>query len=172
MEDFVYIILLVVWLLVSFLRKKPKKRPEPAKRKEPATAEGDLSMEDMLEDFFGGGKKKKEQSRHADALEGEEEFVQPVRSNESPEPAYAEAATIPPRYERHVGKTGVSEDFEFSSEGKIMTIDDLIKSHKTKEAMELALAEEQQDAEARGHLPDFDLKTAVVFSEILNKKYY
>ncbi len=171
MEDFVYIILLVVWLLVSFLRRKPKKKPEPAKQQEPASAEGEVSMEEMLEDFFGGGKKK-ERSKP-----GEVQY-ESVEQRERAEPAAIKSTSdyekdrIPANYENHVGKSGVSEDFEFSSEGKIMTIDDLIKSHKAKEAMELAMAEQDYDRDNAEGVPDFDLKTAVVFSEILNKKYY
>ncbi len=171
MEDFVYIILLVVWLLVSFLRKKPKKKPEPAKQQEPAPAETETSMEDMLEEFFGGGKKKEKPKPGEVQYEaaGKRERIEPAEGRSTLD---YETGRIPASYEEHVGKSGVSEDFEFSTEGKIMTIDDLIRSHKTKEAMELALAEEQYDTEAEGRFPDFDLKTAVVFSEILNKKYH
>ncbi len=171
MEDFVYIILLIVWLLVSFLRKKPKKKPEPAKQQEPAPAEAEVNMEDMLEEFFGGDKKKEKSKPEEVQYESVEqrERAEPAAIRSTPD---YEKDRIPASYEKHVGKTGVSEDFEFSSEGKIMTIDDLIKSHKTKEALELAMAEQAYDRDNAEGVPDFDLETAVVFSEILNKKYH
>ncbi len=159
MEDFVYIILIIVWLLVSFLRKKPKtkrpeQKPEPAAQPEAVPAEEELSMEEMLQEFLGGKKQQKQETKTG---------TMPDMVNEQD--------AVDPRFEQHVGQEGVSEDFEFATDGKIQTIDDLIKSHKTQEALALAKAEEEYGSEDSDHIPEFDLKTAVIFSEILNKKY-
>ncbi len=172
MEDFVYIILIVVWLLVSFLRRKPKKQkphpmPEPATETETAPA-GEASMEDMLEEFFGSKKKKEEKTPVEESVFQRQEYERERKRHET---ARAEEPVMEAFYEDYLGKSGVSDDFEFSTEGKIQTIDDLIKSHKTKEAMELAKAEAAYGAGLSDDIPEFDLKTAVVFSEILNKKY-
>ena len=172
MEDFIYIILIIVWLLVSFLRRKPKTqkpqpKPEPATETETPPAE-EVSMEDMLEEFFGSKKKKEDKPPV-------EEPVFQDRYRESERRQYEPAERIEPAveaaYSDFTGKSGVSNDFEFSTEGKIQTIDDLIKSHKTKEAMELAKAEEAYGTGLSDDIPEFDLRTAVIFSEILNKKY-
>ncbi len=172
MEDFVYIILIIVWLLVSFLRRKPKtqkpyKKPEPSTEAEPVPAE-EVNMEDMLEEFFGT-KKKKEEKREAEeqVFQNRERQSYPERFDTSK----SEQRIPEPAFEDYSGKSGVSDDFEFSTEGKIQTIDDLIKSHKTKEAMELAKAEAAYGTGLSDDIPEFDLRTAVIFSEILNKKY-
>ncbi len=175
MEDFIYIILVVVWLLVSFLKKKPKKdqadrRPQPSSQEETTASPGkEVSMEDMLEDFFGGGKKKKEQSS---------ESYQPevaYEDSSDDQPVLAEHETWEPStqavFKEHTGKSGVSDDFEFSAEGKIKTIDELIAAHKKKEALELARAEEEYGGSEGADIPEFNLRDAVIFSEILNKKY-
>ncbi|MDR4987713.1 MAG: hypothetical protein RG741_02595 [Bacteroidales bacterium] len=159
MEDFVYIILIIVWLLVSFLRKKPKtqkqrEKPEPSAQPEAVPAEEELSMEEMLQEFLGGKKQQKQEAG----------------SKTTPDIA-TDQGTVDPKFEQHVGQEGVSEDFEFATEGKIETIDDLIKSHKTQEALALAKAEDEYGSESSGDIPEFDLRTAVIFSEILNKKY-
>lgn len=172
MEDFVYIILIIVWLLVSFLRRKPKtqkpyQKPEPSNESEPIPAE-EVSMEDMLEEFFGSKKKKEEKPqieepvfRSSDRYDRKEQY-ETTRVEQNMEES---------EYVDYMGKSGVSDDFEFSTEGKIQTIDDLIKSHKTKEAMELAKAEAAYGTGLPDDIPEFDLRTAVIFSEILNKKY-
>ncbi len=172
MEDFVYIILIVVWLLVSFLRRKPKTqkphpKPETASETESAPAE-EASMEDMLEEFFGSKKKKEDKPPVEEPVFQNREYERERKRHETPR---AEEPVMEAVYEDYSGKSGVSDDFEFSTEGKIKTIDDLIKSHKTKEAMELAKAEAAYGAGLSDEIPEFDLRTAVIFSEILNKKY-
>ena len=195
MEDFVYIILVIVWLLVSFLRRKPKKdqpakKPVPAEKQgsEPA-AEGEVSMEEMLEEFFGGGKKKKknqpvpkeepvyeaaDRTRRTETYERDERWGSDKRDRRRPEPAaYGKEEVVQDEAIREFeGQSGVSDDFEFSTEGKIQTIDELIESHKKEEALRLALEEDVSLEGPHGAFPDFDLRTAVVFSEILNRKYH
>ncbi len=176
MEDLIYIVLIVVWLLVSFLRRKPKtqkapqKQTEPAAGSEPIPAE-EVNMEDMLEDFFGTKKKKKQEPVKPEPVyETRDRREQADYSDRQQRPAQPVNNKIEPAYEVHSGKSVVSDDFEFAAEGKVQTIDDLIRQHKAKEAAELALAEERYGSNA-SDIPEFDLRTAVIFSEILNKKY-
>jgi aconitase A len=176
MEDIIYVVLIIVWLLVSFLKRKPKtqkpaqKRTEPSTGSEPIPAE-EVNMEDMLEEFFGSKKKKKEEPVKTEPIyetrERREQADYPYRKEVSKNQVEEQ---MQPVYENYSGKEEVSDDFEFTSEGKIQTIDDLINQHKAKEAIELARAEEEYGT-GSDDIPDFDLRTAVIFSEILNKKY-
>ncbi len=189
MEDFVYIILIIIWLLVSFLRRKPKKadpattqKPSSGRKESPAT-EGEVSMEEMLEDFFGTGKKKQEKKPKAEPVyEAAERKERADRSDDrrwdtkrsesswdSPGDRIEKASDQDPKLEKFEGARGVSDDFEFSTEGKIETIDDLIKSHQREEAMRMA--EEEEQMAHHDAFPEFDLRNAVIFSEILNRKY-
>lgn len=174
MEEYVYIILVVIWLLVSILRRKPKKdatrgKPQTAPQEETgAPAEKEISMEEMLEEFLGGGKKKPgETSRDKpvdepvyDAPERREVKTTTYRTPEKQETAY----------EEFEGEA-VAEDHAFTSEGKIKTIDELIESHKKEEALRLAREQEEAGIEPAEGIPEFDLRNAVIFSEILNRKY-
>ncbi len=162
MEEYVYIILIVIWLLVSILRRKPKKDATKGKpqtvpqEKTSAPADKEISTEEMLEEFFGGGKKKtKEESKEKPAEE-------PVY--DAPERKEAE-------FEQFEGEI-VEEDFAFASDEKVQTMDDLIESHKKEEALRLAREEEKAGIESAAGIPEFDLKNAVIFSEILNRKYH
>ncbi len=177
MEDFIYIILIVVWLLVSFLKKKPKKdTAKPAKPREATGSPEETSMEDMLEDFFGGGKKKKEEkpayeaSDRREARKSKEDRDEKKRWDSRSREDHRRYEPEP-EYQEHAGEEAVSDDYEFEAEGKVETIDDLIESHKRQEAIRLANEEEWSDSGSPEDIPEFDLRTAVIFSEILNRKY-
>lgn len=64
MEDFVYIILLVAWVIISLYKRNAKAKQQreagqPKARPHETTAlPKETSMEEMLEEFFGGGKKQ------------------------------------------------------------------------------------------------------------------
>lgn len=191
MEDFVYIILIVIWLLVSFLKRKPKedrKTSQPASRPEPSSGDQkEVTVEDMLEEFFGTDTKSKERKQVEPVFDASErkrdddyERLEDRREKELLEqrddtPMWGQEDSKKkkdPRIQEHEGKSAVSKDFEFTSEKKQQTIDELIASHKREEA--LRAAQEEVDDEAGIGLegiPDFDLRNAVIFSEILNRKY-
>ncbi len=176
MEDLIYIVLIIVWLLVSFLRRKPKTQKTPQKQTESATGNEpipaeEVNMEEMLEDFFGTKKKKKEEPVKTEPVyESRERREQADYSYRQEQKVEPEKQVMEPAYEEFSGKTVVSDDYAFASDGKVQTIEELIKQHKAKEAAELALAEEMYGS-SDSDIPEFDLRTAVIFSEILNKKY-
>jgi len=176
MEDIIYVVLIIVWLLVSFLKRKPKTQKSPQKQTEPSAGSKpipaeEVNMEDMLEEFFGSKKKKKEEPVKSEPVyetrERREQADYPYRKDVSEKQVEEK---MQPVYENYGGREEVLDDFEFTPEGKIQTIDDLIKQHKAKEAIELARAEEEYGS-GSDDIPEFDLRTAVIFSEILNKKY-
>ncbi len=174
MEEYVYIILVVIWLLVSILRRRPKKdatksKPQTApQEKTSAPAEKDMSMEEMLEEFLGGGKKKSRETSRDKPVD-EPVYNAPER-REVKTTAYQTPEKQETAFEEFEGET-VAEDHAFVSEGKIKTIDELIESHKKEEALRLAREQEEAGIEPAEGIPEFDLRSAVIFSEILNRKY-
>lgn len=196
MEEFFYIILLVIWLVVSYFQRQKKARekagmPKPDAQQDPSAAPPkEVDMEELLEEFLGGGKKKKPSwdmdaspeeayERAPEAAERDRPGRQPAyQSWESQaQQSYNEKKesrqeqTLIQGYEEFKGADGVEDDFEFSAEGKVETIEDLIRIHAAQDAREQAIAEEKYQTDRGGEVPEFDLRTAVIFSEILNKKY-
>lgn len=202
MEELVYIVLIVVWLLVSFLKRKPKKGEQPGKKQPSAKGEEaapaeEMDMEDLLEEFFGGGKKKKEkQDKPAGepVYEARERTDRPEREStiwdresssreressdmddESPawEQYDSREESLRKGYEKYEGASAETPDPEEKSPSvdKIQTIEELIRSHKKEEAMRQAMEEDEDTGDRSGEDTEFDLRQAVIFSEILNKKY-
>ena len=209
MEELIYIVLVVVWLLVSFLKRKPKKedqtgKQQPSTQAEEGTPVEEMDMEDVLEEFFGGGGKKKEKEsqpagepvyetrERSDRPEKEEkgrwedtrreressfgERASADREGESSGREQYESGDESYRkgYERYEGTSADAPKIEdeTASVDKVQTIEELIRSHKKEEALRMAKEEEYDAGERHGEeVPEFDLRQAVIFSEILNKKY-
>lgn len=194
MEEFFYIILLIIWVVVSVFKKNKAKQNKAApqtRKQEPQAepADNELDLEEILGEFLGGGSSKPKPApvdthKRADNQEKAEEDESESRHSQQPE--YATYDQVPrsvygeesmqedmdQMYQDYQEELGVKEDFEFSAEGEVQTIEDLIRSHARKDAQLQAQAEmEERRQEAEGELPPFDLRTAVVFSEILNRKY-
>ncbi len=189
MEEFIYILLIVIWLLVSFLKRRPKKQQPAGKPQQPAkesapTGTEEASMEKMLEGFFGGDKKEKEAPkpeqepvyRTSERTVRREKYERDDRweRGRSDKRDYLETAVeeeADQSFDELKGRSGVSEDYEFGAEGNTQSIYDLIEAHKKEEALRLAREEELTGAEAGEGIEAFDLRTAVIFSEILYRKY-
>jgi hypothetical protein len=178
MEEYIYIILVIAWLAISFFKKKPKtgapakNRPEP--RPETTQQPKPIELEEMLQDFFGTKKEEK-------APEPEPQLVREQtaleRSFEQHNEEYRSFdAEIEPvqnaTFKDHVALDAVSDEYQFSTEVRAaQTIDELIKANAAEEARI------QADEEASGFalegegLPDFNVRSAIIFSEIINRKY-
>ncbi len=204
MEEYFYIILVIIWLVVSLYKRNAKAKqqgPQPKQQPEGTTARPkEVDLEGMLEDFFGGGKttaqpkqevdfeeeavityesdgdfeqgRAAEESQRSDrapayqAWESKAQQSYNEKKEESTQPAYAE-----PQYESFY-KDMPKEDYGgFGEMGKVASVEDLIRSHAAKDAMEQAKAEMEYGSGLSEDIPEFDLRTAVIFSEILNKKY-
>ncbi len=193
MEEFVYIILIVIWLLVSFLKRKPKADKQadvpPTGQGETDTGESrEVTVDDMLEEYFGSGEKKEKPEKQEPVFNASErqrddsyERLEDRREKElldqrDETPMWGKedrrASRRIPEAEKYVDKGQSSADQKKASEAEMKTIDELIASHKKQEAMRLA-REEADDGDTGGleGLPEFDLRQAVIFSEILNRKY-
>lgn len=199
MEDFLYIFLAVIWLVISILGNKKKKQAQQQQkqqRQEQQTArteetreypsaqptsqqekEPSKDFEELLEDFFGAEPKPKEK--------------QP-QPQEAPRPAYTQERTyqddrkperrfnediISEKVEEFEGADAITDDYEFSAEGKLETIEDLIRSYedeykkieeKDKELSVVDLDEEEAPQEEI----EFDGRKAIIYSEIINRKYF
>ncbi len=191
MEELIYIVLIVIWLLVSFLKRKPKSG-KPAEKRQPtqgeaAPAEKEVTVEDMLEEFFGSDTKKEKPEKPEPVFDASERDVQrddgyerledirekDLRDQRDETPMWGQdQKKKDPRFEQYEGRGAVSEPAAAPPEKKQQTIEELIASHKKEEAMRAA-REEGYDEGTAGlqGIPEFDLRTAVIFSEILNRKY-
>ncbi len=191
MEELIYIVLIVIWLLVSFLKRKPKSG-KPAEKQQPsqgeaAPAEKEVTVEDMLEEFFGTDAKKEKPEKPEPVFDASErdalrddgyERLEDIREKDLRDqrdetPMWGqEQQKKDSRFEQYESRDAVSARTEAPPEKKQQTIEELIASHKKEEAMRAA-REEGYDEAGTGleGFPEFDLRTAVVFSEILNRKY-
>jgi hypothetical protein len=205
MEEYFYIILLVVWLIVSLYKRSAKSKQQASKpRQQPDSTTSlpkETDLEQMLEDFFGGGKKTSETQLETDveevpsvtyeSLEDDYDRVPPMK--ETPhtdrEPAYqaweskaqqryddkkrkpSEPEYAEPQYESFYKDTDSQNYSGLTEMGKVASVDELIRSHAAKDAMEQAKAEMAYGSGLSEDIPEFDLRTAVIFSEILTKKY-
>jgi len=175
MEDFVYIILVIAWLVISLMKRKSKSdspaKPRPASRPETTSAPKPIDLEEMLQDFFG----KKAEPDPEPAPQPVREQTAIERSYEKQEQQYAsfddDYVNMPePVFEEFTGQDAVSEEYKFSTNIREQTIDDLIRANAAEDARKRAAEMAEQNADMTD-LPDFDVRTAVVFSEILNRKY-
>lgn len=205
MEEFFYIILLVIWLVISLYKRSAKAKAKADKSaSQPEASSTTLpkgsELEEMLEEFFGSGKKQtqpvdKEVLSDAEVVYDFEEMVSEQGSRrepvlrDDPEPAYQawesraqrdynerqegekkEEAVAEPAYVPFYKDQGADTE-SFVAMEKVASVDDLIRSHAAKDAREQARAEMEYGGGLAGDLPEFDLRTAVIFSEILNRKY-
>ena len=202
MEEFLYIFLAIIWLVISILGSKKKKKqqqqeqqqkqqrqetqasssqetreyqpvpPTSQKEKEPSK-----DFEELLEDFFGGETKPKEK--------------QP-QPQEAPKPAYTQERTyqddrkperrfnediISEKVEEFEGAEAITDDYEFSAEGKVETIEDLIRTYEEEykkiEEKDKEIEVVDLDAEyvAKEDF-EFDGRKAIIYSEIIRSKYF
>lgn len=174
MEDYIYIILVIAWLAISLLKKKPKSEPagqtSQAPRPETTSMPQEVEIEDMLEEFFGTKRESKPQPeivREPTAIERsfEEQNQQYSSFDEDfahqPEPVFNEYANL----------EMIDESYQFSTEVREQTIDELIRANAAEDARKQA-EDELMDVNADGvDIPEFNLRSAIIFSEIINRKY-
>ncbi len=175
MEDFVYIILLVLWLVVSLYKKKSKNKAATAKEATetvPPPVEKDLG--ELLEEFLGGGQSKSQPKPDYDPEPSETILA------EAAEPDYFETWQQEKQSLEEIDTSMAEYTFQGeapreafqSAEIKAETIEDLIREHAAEDARRQAAAELAYADADDSEIPEFDLRTAIIFSEVLNKKYH
>jgi len=166
---------------------KPADSQQPSKEQTGSGSEKEVTIEDMLEEFLGSDKKETKPRKQEPVFDASErrrddkyERLEDRREKElldqrDETPIWGQEekrVRKDPKVEEHEGQAAVSRDFAFTSEKKHQSVDELIASQKKEEALRMA-REEAFGYEETGPegMPDFDLRTAVIFSEILNRKY-
>ncbi|MFN2394870.1 MAG: hypothetical protein ABR597_04190 [Bacteroidales bacterium] len=199
MEDYLYIFLAIIWLVISILGGRKKKQqqqqrqqrqnqqqeepvrstfeetrreaPEPRAEKQEKRPSRDF--EELLGEFFGEETSKTEkpaQQAPAPSYSSEKEYSDERTS----EWKYVEDVSDE-EISKHEG--AIKEDFEFSAEGKVETLEDLIKNYddqyqKTEEKdKELEVVDLDEEESAFSEF-DFNGRDAIIYSEIINRKYF
>jgi len=184
MEDVIYIVLAIAWLVISIIGGRKKKQAQQAKSipqkqevepYETPTPTSKSEIEDMLEDFFGTGKAKPSPSPYNQpepmvAEEAPHSFSDYTTEKESLE-------TIEEtQYSQYQGNYSVSENYIFSQVPGADSMEELIRSYELSDR----LAQEENSKLAvldihGEHGPlngfDFDGRKAMIYSEILKRKY-
>ncbi len=161
MEDIIFILLAVVWLLYSLFKGKSKKKPQeksiPQPSDKPRSEKQEKDFETIFREILGEEDEKEEEE--AEVYAGERETPQMQTEEEKPE-----------EVKKHTGLSGVGDDFEFSAEGKIETIEDQVKKQKQQKEKHLEVIDLWAEDEETEPL-HFDPQKAIIFSEIINKKH-
>ncbi len=184
MEDFIYILLAIVWLVVSIIGGRKKKLAQQAKNN-PQTREVETyntptptaksEIEDMLEEFFGTGTSKPTPApaRQPEPVLTDEEYT-PFQDYK---PITESLETIEePQYRDYQGVFTVSEDYNFSAESKNESMDELIRSYELSDQLaheESAKLAVEDIHGTQGIMAgfEFEARKAIIYSEILNRKY-
>lgn len=185
MEDFIYIILGIVWLVISIIggkKKKPGQAPRPGtSRSEPRPIETTekpkntgADFEDMLEDFFGTGSKKPK----------DQPAPQPSMTQEKPhsfdnyQPEIESLETIESdKMSEYKGTYAVDSDYKFSAQpSKTESMEDIIRSYQLRDKQiqdedEKINVVDLDISEALASGIDFDARKAIIYAEIINRKY-
>lgn len=191
MEDILYIVLGIIWLIISIVGgKKKKKQTTPQPRQNTTSEQGTSSspvieqepttekpkganFEDMLEEFFGGDSSTKENSPTNSPVAEEDQSYAGYGEEILEE---SQERKVPEKIKEFEGT--MQHDFEFTTEGKIETLEDRIKAiekqdretaEKDNELKVVDLDGGEID-ESKGI--DFDARKAIIYSEIINRKYF
>ncbi|MFW5706284.1 MAG: hypothetical protein ACOC12_00055 [Bacteroidota bacterium] len=186
MEDIIYIILAIVWLVISILGGMKKKQTKPPQQQtsrpqprpleaDPAPQKEKSDFEELLEDFFGTETDTQErpaQPQRAPQPSYPQEFK---TKEEEPQSTFYEEQSDP-EIEKYQGADVVTENYEFAAEGKMETLEDLIRSYEQSERKTLEedskIAVEDLDEGFVGRKDfEFDVRKAIIYSEIINRKY-
>lgn len=155
-ENVLYIIVIIVWVVMGFLRKKKKKEGRPASSMPPVGGENDQpDFSEMLEEILG--KKREEQK------------AIPVQ----PKPLAVKAVKKKAMEEESL-ETITGTDFTKRSISKGQTISTPFAKQPRKDLLKPKTVRDSLQKETLKPLfssSQFDLRNAVILSEILNPPY-
>jgi hypothetical protein len=162
-ETLIYIVVIIIWLVVSYLRKNKQKEQPPA-RKRPSTTMppvGESPMEDfstILEEILGERKKPKEVKKASEK--------QPKQPAPKPRIKLEKRPMIPPM---------IGDSTERSIKQALKPGATLRRPETERKKKEEIILEETQapllDRQSLLDPSEFDLQKAVIYSEILNAPY-
>jgi hypothetical protein len=195
MEDFIYIILAVVWLVISVLGNKKKKAqqqqqqqqppqpyeqaPQPSRSPENQPQPEPSEFEVLLDDFFGQKTTTVERRQPEPVIEKDkhvfsDEYTFEGATSLEDDPFQHQMQEYD--FNKYDGKGTVESDYEFAAEGHIETIDELIKSYGEQERIaeekdsQLVVVDLDEQEETIKEW-EFDARKAIIYSEIINRKY-
>jgi hypothetical protein len=183
MEDIVYIILAIVWLVISVLGGKKKKqapqqqsRPARQPYEEKTAPPPGSEIEDMLEEFFGKSSKAPEAEPTAEQ-EPEEVYAHEEQVYDFENTQYDSLETIEQQdYSKYESKFSIDKDYSFSAVSPEGSMDEILRRYRESD-------EKAQEEDAKLAVVDldmgqavtstfhFDPRMAVIYSAILNRKY-
>ncbi len=165
MEDVIFVLLAFAWLIYSLYKGKSKKKTREKSVPQTETQSGSERKEKDFETIFR-------------EIVGEKEDV--VTQNTTKEtvnnPSTMQNQQMEAQksagFEKHTGMTSVGEDFQFSAEGEIETIEDQIeKQEQEKEKEETIEVIDLWDDEVKTESFHFNPRDAIIYSEIIKRKY-
>jgi hypothetical protein len=182
MENIVPLLLLVAYIVIALVKKKnpgqgaPSGKPSENQNPQPKP----VDLETIFEDFFG---KEKQQPQYETDSELPEEYdLEPVVSREPTaiERAFEEKGYDYDSYQtenieenvfqQHLNKTNVGEDYKFSKERLDVTV-----NQNTQGSFGVTdssgFADDNDFSDILEELDDFSPRDAIIYSEIINKKY-
>ncbi len=163
MEDIIFILLAFAWLMYSLYQKQSKQKPEDkpesqAPDDEPQTEKKEEGFETIFRDVFG-----------EEEVSAERKPRETFEQAETPQPQPEKQK--PEGYDKHSGMSSVDDNFEFSAEGEIETIEDQVKKQKQQEEKVLEVIDLWDEEENENEVWDFDPRMAIIYSAIINRKY-
>jgi hypothetical protein len=203
MEQFTPIILLILWLIVSFLNNRKKQAAPPARpvpRPETTSRPQETDLEEMLKDIFGKEEVPTQETRPVVAEKQKvPEFFEPVaemqedtfsqrsyqeRELTTIEQAFeqsgqdyqsfetAEAVLPEAAFEQHTGLEALESDYQFftaaNNPASLEDAQTLLEKARELPTEEMELIQDEFEQQP---FREFNAQDAVIFSEILNRKY-
>ncbi|MEJ2596590.1 MAG: hypothetical protein P8100_16025 [bacterium] len=160
-EDFIYIIIGIIWLVFSIYKgsQKKKKAGKPAAEPQPAKKESSSIFDNFLENLM---KEEEEQGVPYEQVE--------IKKDNKP-PSVAEPNEMESEKVFSYDDMAVENSFDYDVESNYLKPDQVYDKPS-------AQPETKLQEELRTHLkptkkkPRFDLRKAVIYSEILNRRYF
>ena len=157
MDDVIVIILTLVLTVVAAINQSKKK-----KQQAPPTSEDEP---DFWEEILQGGKPYTEKEQTSEPVVIREPVVFKEPDRQKPAREMSKITTVPSRKAKAENKT-VNY---FNQDDKIGRLDEVMKYSHSKQSEE---ALSLDSVESEPILDDFTLRKAVIYSEIINPKYF
>ncbi len=186
MEDLIYIILAIVWIVVGIVGANKKKKAQAPQQAKPVEAQQEpeyqpqpqpaRGLEAMIEDIFEKNSPIEETEASLETLsESLEEYIEPEEYKfEYPETVYPEN-----KYDQFSQGYKMDQDYEFGSQD-FESIEDMIKMlEKEDESRPEVVDLDSSDQMSNSDIIDSDYlsefvnnpKKAIIYSEIINRRY-
>ncbi|GEM_PF-5573361 len=171
MEDVIIVLLAFAWLMYSLYKGSSKKSSQQKQTTQP--------QEQSTEAQPKRGRKERDFDTIFREMLGEEDVATKSQSETEAIAETSEKAEMQEELsqeqqaaekKRYKGITGVDEDYQFSSEGEIETIEDQVEKQKKEKDKVLEVVELWDDDKRQEPL-DVDWRRAIIYSEILKTKF-